>query len=67
MFLILFRGQNGLAYNVGNPNEYLSIRDLAYLMTTLSDKKITVVDTFREADEDYQPRTDVPTSKLSIN
>ena len=35
LLIILLNGKNGEAYNVGNPDEYIRIRDLAAVLTSL--------------------------------
>ena len=38
IFLILIRGQNGEAYNLGNPKEFLTIKKLGYTLSKFNNK-----------------------------
>jgi nucleoside-diphosphate-sugar epimerase len=38
IFLILNTGKNGEAYNLGNPNEFFSIKKLAYKLSAFNNK-----------------------------
>jgi len=53
-FMVLLKGANAQAYNVGNPNGEISIRDLAYLVAGLSTgKHINVIFKPRNNSEFY--------------
>lgn len=53
-FTVLLNGKNGEAYNVGNPNGEISIKDLAYTLTSLfPEKKLKVVEIQRAANNNY--------------
>lgn len=50
---ILLDGQNGEAYNLGNPNEEISIIDLAEKLTTLFPEKKLKVQRQKQSDQGY--------------
>jgi nucleoside-diphosphate-sugar epimerase len=51
---VLLRGENARAYNIGNPDGEISIRDLAKLVASLfPEKHVTVVTRVRRNDEKY--------------
>lgn len=53
-WMVLLRGENAHAYNIGNPDGETSIRDLASLVAGLfPEKEITVAFQGRKADENY--------------
>jgi nucleoside-diphosphate-sugar epimerase len=53
-WIVLFKGGNAQAYNVGNPEGEISIRDLANLVAGLSlEKKINVTFKQRDSSEGY--------------
>lgn len=53
-FTVLLNGKNGEAYNVGNPNEGLSIKELAYTLISLfPEKKLKVIEIQKTADNNY--------------
>lgn len=39
---VLLKGKNGAAYNIGNPDNEISIKDLAYLLAPLAQSPIQV-------------------------
>lgn len=53
IFHILFYGENGLSYNIGNPNGLLSINDLAKILLTLRPKTSTTVNRIVLDQKDY--------------
>lgn len=63
-FMLLLKGEGGMAYNVCNSDQFLSIRELAEIMTELAvDKQLRIVyaardrnDTYMECDANKQNR-----------
>ena len=53
-FTVLLKGENGEAYNVGNPNGEISIKDLAYTLTNLfPQKNLKVIETQKSTNYNY--------------
>jgi len=53
-FTILLKGKNGEAYNVGNPNGELSIKELAdTLISLFPEKKLKVIEIHKPTDNHY--------------
>lgn len=63
IFYMLIKGKNGEAYNVANPNTYISIRDMAQVMAKEFGEG-TQVSTIIRTDQGYAPQTKL---KLSID
>ncbi|MCD7728825.1 MAG: NAD-dependent epimerase/dehydratase family protein [Clostridia bacterium] len=57
MLRILIEGDSGGMYNIGNPNEYISIKDLAITMSKISGFKAKVIVQERNAGKNYCPST----------
>lgn len=54
-FYILFKGENGQAYNVGNPYEQYSIKELAQILIDLfPQKKLSIIQNPEYNDENYK-------------
>jgi len=52
-FYVLFRGQSSRAYNVGNPDASMSVKELATLISSLSRHKIEVFTQERDSSDQY--------------
>jgi nucleoside-diphosphate-sugar epimerase len=53
-FTVLLKGENGEAYNVGNPDGELSIKELAHTLISLfPEKKLKVVEFHKPPDNNY--------------
>lgn len=67
LLAVLFKGEGGRAYNVGNPGEYMSVGELAHMLVELapgSGTKVTMEK--RETGTAYQPSSEKRTGVLSI-
>lgn len=55
LFRILLQGDDGRAYNVGNPKEFYSIKELADLLVDICENRIKVIMGTRTVGINYQP------------
>jgi UDP-glucuronate decarboxylase len=57
LFFILLNGESGESYNVGNPNEFISIKNLAEIITQINNKCNEIIIQPRKASSIYTPNT----------
>lgn len=66
LLTVLLKGKPGESYNVGNPQEHLSIAQLAHLVAEISPKDIQVVIASRQEGDDYRPTTEARSGVVDV-
>ena len=68
ILIALLEGESGGCYNIGNPNEYMTIKHLAELFTGLSkNKTLRVITEERPVSENYSPSPEGKKTVMDIS